>query len=904
MINPPYDLKCEYLVNPIGIDIVNPRFSWILDHQERNQYQSAYQVIVSSEKSLLLSEVGNMWDSGKVISEKNYNIPYKGKPLISDSTYYWKIKWWDKNNIESDYSQPSTFGTALLNKSEWKAKWISKKEYIDEKTRKSYQYKSGKRNLAGRIREYHALYLRTEFILKKSVKSAKIYICGLGYYELRINGKKVGDRILDPAQTDYNKVALYSTYDITTHLQSENALVIILGNGRCVELWGYDFLKVIAQVHIHFEDGSTQMICTDESWKLSNGPIQENGIYYGEKYDARLEKPGWDLPDYKDSEWDFAAEVSGYNLLSQMMQPIKASKILKPQRLNSPKPGIYVYDFDQNFSGYVRLRVRGPRGYKVKLKFAEIIHDDGTINTATNGNAPSTDIYILKGDGEEVFEPHFTYHGFRYVELTGFPGVPSLDNLEGIFIHSDVSKVGDFFCSDYLINKIHSNIIWGQLSNLMSIPTDCPQRDERMGWMGDAQLAIEEAIFNFDMVRFYGKYLNDIKVCQRQDGSISDVVPPYWRLYPADPAWGAAYITIAWYLYWYYNDLRMLEENYKGMKNYIKFLISKSENNLFLMGKFGDWCPPCSIVSRTTPIELTSSWYFYHDTFYLSKIAKILGKKEDAELYKNKADEIKKAFNEKFLKVSYETTKLSPVDRSVGQTSNILPLYLNMVPDKKKKKVLSILINAIIEDFDYHFDTGILGTRYIFDTLSENGFPEVIYRMIKQKSFPGYGYMIQEDATTLWERWEKLEGGGMNSHNHIMLGSVDAWFYKTLAGISSLEPGWKKLRIKPYIPDDIDYTSGSTNTILGMVYSSWEKLNNKMKMTIKIPIGCTTDVWIPIEGENIVIKESNNIIWKSDGNDESKSQIKFLNLEENHVVFNIGSGYYEFLIEKSLISQI
>ncbi|MFX1358558.1 MAG: family 78 glycoside hydrolase catalytic domain [Promethearchaeota archaeon] len=898
MINPPYDLKCEYLVNPIGIDIKNPRFSWILGHQERNQYQSAYQVIVSSESSLLLSEVGDMWDSGRIVSEQNFNIPYKGKPLKSDSNYYWKVKWWDKNNIESDYSKPSTFGTVLLNNSEWKAKWISKTEFIDVKTRKLYQYKSGKRNLAGRIREYHALYLRKEFILKKPVKSAKIYICGLGYYELRLNGNKVGDRILDPAQTDYNKVALYSTYDITTNLKSKNAIGIILGNGRCVELWGYDFPKVIAQVHIHYEDGSTQMIYTDESWKLSNGPIQENGIYFGEKYDARLEIPVWDKPDYKDSEWDFAAEVSGYTLSSQMMQPIKISKLLKPQKLYSPKPGIYVYDFEQNFSGYVRLKVRGPRGCEVTLKFAEIVHDDGTINTATNGNAPSTDIYILKGEREEIFEPHFTYHGFRYVELTGFPGVPSLDNLEGIFIHSNVSKVGDFFCSNHLINKIHTNILWGQLSNLMSIPTDCPQRDERMGWMGDAQLAIEEAIFNFDMVRFYSKYLNDIKICQKQDGSISDVVPPYWKLYPADPAWGSAYITIAWYLYWYYNDLRILEENYEGMKNYIEFLISKSENNLFLMGKFGDWCPPCSIVSRTTPIELTSSWYFYHDTFYLSKIAEILGKKEDNELYKSKAEEIKNAFNEKFLKVSYETTKLSPVDRSVGQTSNILPLYLNMVPNKKKKKVLSILVNAIREDFDYHFDTGILGTRYIFDTLSENGFPEAVYKMIKQKSFPGYGYMILEGATTLWERWEKLEGGGMNSHNHIMLGSVDAWFYKTLAGITSIQPGWKKVRIKPYIPDDMDYASGSTTTILGIIYSSWEKLNNKIKMTIKIPVGCSADVWIPIEGKNIIIKENDDIIWKPDRESESKNQVKFLNLEEKHIVFNIGSGYYEFLIEK------
>ncbi|MFX0175416.1 MAG: family 78 glycoside hydrolase catalytic domain [Candidatus Hodarchaeota archaeon] len=897
MIKPPFNLKCEYLVNPIGIDISNPRFSWVLDHQERNQYQSAYQIIISSEKSLLLSEIGDMWDSGKISSEQNFNIPYKGKPLRSDSTYYWKVKWWDKNNIESNYSQVSTFGTALLDESEWKAKWISRREFIDRKIRRMYQYKSGKRNLAGRIREVHALYFRKQFCLQKPIKTAKIYICGLGYYELRLNGKKVGNRILEPAQTDYNKIALYSTYDINDYLQRENTIGIILGNGRCVELWGYDFPKVIAQLHIHFDDDTNHIICTDESWKLSNGPIQENGIYYGEKYDARLELSGWDCFTYEDTDWDIAAEVSGYNLSSQMMQPIQISKFLTPEKIFSPKAGMYVYDFGQNFSGYVRLKVRGPRGSEVKLRFAEIIHDDGTINIATNGNAPSTDIYILKGDGEEIFEPHFTYHGFRYVELTGFPGVPTIDNIEGLFFHSNVPKVGNFFCSNDLINKIHFNIIWGQLSNLMSIPTDSPQRDERMGWMGDAQLVIEESIYNFDMVRFYSKYLNDIKMSQRRDGSISDVVPPYWRLYPADLAWGTAYITIAWYLYWYYNDNRILEEHYNSLKQYVDFLTSLSEENIVKMGKYGDWCPPSSIVSRKTPVELISTWYYYHDTLLFSKIAKILKKNEDHNFYKAKAEDIKNAFNNKFLKtITYTAYKLSPADRSLSQTSNILPLYLDIVPEKKHKSVLNSLIRAIQEDYDYHFDTGILGTRYIFDALTENGFPEVIYKMIKQNSFPGYGYMIQEGATTLWERWEKLEGGGMNSHNHIMLGSVDAWFYKTLAGITSIEPGWKKVRIKPYIPSDMDYVNASTTTVLGIICSAWEKINNIIKITLKIPVGCNADVYIPIE-EKSIIKEGNNIIWKSNINIEPKNQVKLLKLANNHAVFNIGSGYYQFLVE-------
>lgn len=898
MIKPPFDLKCEYLINPICIDVHKPRFSWTLMHNERNQKQSAYQIIASSKKSLILLKEGDLWDSGKISSEQSFNIPYEGKILKTDSNFFWRVKWWDKNNNESDFSHIAYFSTALLHESDWIAKWISRKEFIDKRSRRRLQYKSGGRNLMGRIRELHALYLRKEFSLQKAIQSAKIYICGLGFYKLRINGEKIGNAILDPAQTDYNHLALYSTYDITEYLKTHNAIGIILGNGRCIELWGYDFPKVIAQIHIHFKDGTREILYTDETWKISNGPIQENGIYFGEKYDARLEKPGWDHPNFDDKTWNNAVEVSGYRLASQKMQPIQITKLLKPQQLYNPRSGVYVYDFGQNFSGYARLKVRGPRGCEIKLRFAELLNEDKTINIATNGNAPATDIFILKGEGEEIFEPHFTYHGFRFVELTGYPGVPTIDTIEGIFFHTNVSQVGNFFCSNDLINKIHTNILFGQLSNLMSIPTDCPQRDERMGWMGDAQLVVEEAIFNFDMVCFYTKYLNDIKISQKSNGAISDVVPPYWNLYPADPAWGTALITIAWYIYWYYHDLRILEDYYDSLKKYIDFLSSISKNNLLFQGKYGDWCPPCSITSRTTPNELVSSYYFYHDTLYLSKIAEILGKKEDYKTYKKKAQDIKIAFNKEFLKTgAYAAHKLSPLDRITSQTSNILPLSLNIIPPNKHKSVLNSLINSIRDDYDYHFSTGIIGTRYIFDVLTDNGFPDIIYKMVNQKSFPGYGYMIQEGASTLWERWEKLEGGGMNSHNHIMLGSVDTWFYKTLAGINSVEPGWKKLRIKPFLPNDMNYVSASIRTILGLIYSAWEKIENKIKFTFTIPIGSIAEIWLPIKNDNSIIKEGDTIIWKSNKTIEAINQICYLDIKRNHVIFKIGSGYYEFLVE-------
>jgi alpha-L-rhamnosidase len=898
-MKPPFNLRCEYLENPIGIDIAYPRFSWVLKHEKRNQTQTAYQIIVSSEEMLSISGEGNLWDSGKVNSENHINIEYAGAPLKSSSKYYWRVKWWDKGSSESSFSEISTFGIALLEETEWIAKWISKGEFIDKKKRREFQYKSGGRGLFGRLREVKAIYLRKEFKIEKQIEAAKLYICGLGYYHLRMNGERIGDLILDPAQTDYNKIALYSTYDITDKLQENNAIGVILGNGRCVELYGYDFPKLIIQLHIQYKDGAIGLIITDESWKISTGPILENGVYYGEKYDARFEIPGWDKPDFDDIAWDNVAVVEGHKLASQLMQPIQITKVILPQGMGSPQPGMYVYDFGQNFTGFVRLKVRGPRGIQVTLRFAENINKDGTLNLATNRSAPVNEIYILKGDGEEEYQPHFTYHGFRYVELKGFPGVPTIETIEGYFFHSNVPRVGDFICSNDLINKVHTNIIWGQLSNLMSIPTDCPQRDERHGWMGDAQLSAEEAMLNFDMARFYTKYLRDIKLAQKEDGSLSDVVPPYWAIYPSDPAWGAAYAVLLWYMYWYYNDIRVLEEHYQSLKKYVDFLSSNAKNNILSVGsKYGDWCPPMCIVSKRTPLELVSTWYYYHDTSLFLKIAKILGNNDDFHSYTEKAEQIKDDFNKEFLMRTYKYIKVSFTDGAISQTSNVLPLYLNMVPENKEKSILNYLVEAISGHYDYHVDTGIVGTRYIFEVLTDNGYPDIAYKMITQTSFPGYGYMINEGATTLWERWEKLESSGMNSHNHIMLGSVDTWFYNTLAGIRSLTPGWGKIRIKPFIPEDMNFAQAKLNTIKGMVYNAWEKRDLTIRFTTVIPVGCNAEMWIPIIGENPSIKEGDTAIWEK-GVSTGDSEIVFISKEENYVIFNIGSGFYEFNVEFS-----
>jgi alpha-L-rhamnosidase len=886
----PYTLKTEYLENPIGIDSMNPRFSWLLKHDKPNQIQTAFQLIVASSMQLAQTGTGDIWDSGKVKSKEFFQVEFKGKKLRSSTRYFWRVKWWDSDGKESEFSDIARFDTGLLDKGEWKAKWIGMK---NPRTFKSHGTVLMNQDF-GEYLNTHCIYLRKEFEIQRRIRKATAYICGLGFYELRINGKRVGNRVLEPSQTDYSKIALYSSYDVTYLLSRQNAIGVMLGNGRYIGKYGFGFPQLIMQILVEYENGEKQLIVSDESWKVLHGPLQENGIYYGEKYDARQEMPGWDMPGFNEKSWQKAVQVDGCNLASQVTHPIRVTHSIKPVSVTSPKPGVYIVDFGQNFTGWVRLKVRGPRGTSVKMRHAELIHVDGTLNESPNQGADATDIYILKGDGVEIYEPRFTYHGFRYVEVTGFPGVPSLENFGGMFVHSDVPETGDFICSNELINKIHKNCYWGQLSNLMSIPTDCPQRDERYGWLGDAHLAAEAAIYCFDMSAFYARYIRDIRLAMQPDGDLPDTVPRYLgRMYPADPAWSAAYMIMVWFMHQFYNDKRILEENYEYLKRYVEFLRVQSRNNIITdLGKYGDWCPPGSIAPKKTPVQLTSTFYYYSDTLHLSLIAKILGKKRDAGKYSRLAEKIKEAFNKEFLGADqYKAYKLAPVDTMVSQTSNAMPLFLDMVPANKKEKVIQKLVNHVARDQDCHLDTGILGTRYLLDVLTENGHADVAYKVATQRTYPGWGYMVEEGATTLWERWEKITSGGMNSHNHVMLASVDAWFYRVIGGISTIEPGWRKIRVKPYILGDLRFATASVNTIAGYIKCSWELGENSLEMHVNIPVGCSAEINVPVLSKNQSIKINGKIVyskgfWKSKSTEFSLSK-----KNDKYITFTSGSGY-------------
>lgn len=894
----PYDLRVEYLKEPLALDIPRPRFFWKLRSDLRGDYQTGYQIIVASEREFCEKEIGDFWDSGKIEDTLCTHIPYGGEELLSCQKYFWRVRWWNSSGQVSPYSEISVFSTGFMGNSKFRANWISMNE--------PESYAGQTTILLGEEEpqdiQYKAIYLRKEFNGKRRATRATIYVCGLGYYELYLNGQKIGDRVLEPAWSDYNKVAFYSAYEVSDLIQQKNAIGVILGNGRHIKKYGYDQPKLIFRLEVYYESGGFEVVASDDSWKTSHGPIQENGVYFGENYDARLEQPDWNLPDFDDSGWKKAVVVSGPPLASMKIFPVKVTQRLRAVKISAVDSGVFIYDFGQNFSGWARLKVSGPEGTTVRLRYAELINEDGSLNPATNDNARATDVYILKGQGEEIYEPHFTYHGFRYVELAGFPGTPDSDTLEACFVHTAAERTGFFECSEPLANEIHQIVVASQRSNLMSIPTDCPQRDERHGWLGDALVTAEEASFNFDLAAFYNHFIHLIRLAQKEDGSLPDFVPPYNpKVYSADPAWGSAYISLCWHMYNFYGDQNILRRHFQYLKSYVGFLRKKATGNVQMaLGKYGDWCQPGSTVSKKTPLELAATWFYYHDVLIFSEICKLIGRDGEAKEYQELAQQIKMAFNSTFLeKDQYKALRQDPADRSPDQTANLLPLYLDMVPDEHKESVWRNLLESVILRHNYHLDTGVVGTRFLFDVLSKFGRQDVAIRIILQESYPGWGYMIKEGATTLWERWEKLTGQGMNSHNHIMFGSVDAWFYKYLAGLKPLEPGWKTFVVKPYVPERLSWVRARIETLFGEIRVEWEKSEPDFKLELAIPSGCRAKVYLPELWTSFRIRESGRVIWEGRNFVPPETEMGISLTETNHSpVFWVESGNYNFAAEK------
>jgi alpha-L-rhamnosidase len=849
----PTALRCEYLVNPMGIDMPKPRFFWVLEYPERGQVQSAYQIIVSTDPK---AAAGDIWDSGKAASSKSTQIAFAGKALESGKSYFWKARTWDRQGRESAWSAVARFDTGLFNRADWKGVWIGKKNQ-----------------------------LRKEFTLKGRVKRARAYISGLGYSELRLNGRKAGNHVLDPAWTTYDKRVLYVTYDVTSSLrEGANTVAVTLGNG-----W-YKSRALLLQINIELEDGTTASVVSDATWKCADGPIFEDSIYNGESYDARRETPGWDRAGFDDKDWPAVEAIKGPAgvLSAQLMPAIEVIDTIVPLKMSSPLPGVFVFDMGQNFSGWARLRVEGPRGTDVRLRFAELLYDNGTLNQENLRSAQAEDHYVLKGEGEEMWEPRFTYHGFRYVEVAGFPGTPKLDSIRGRVVHSAVEPVGSFAASKDILNSLQRIITWGQKTNLHSIPTDCDQRDERMGWMGDAQGTAEEAIMNFDMAAFYTNFVRDIRDIQDEKGRLSDTVPHIWGGENSDPAWATAYPLICWYMYQYYGDTRVLEEHYDALRKYVEFLRTKAENGLVKFSSYGDW-----VAIEKCPGSIVSSFYYLYDVRILADAARITGRTQDAALYDKLAADIRTAFNKEY----YSPKTGDYADGT--QTANTLPLFLG-IPTEKEGGAWGRLFDDIVYKHNSHLTTGIIGTKYIMELLTQTGALDLAYDIAVKTDYPSWGYMIVNGATTLWELWQKREGPSMNSHNHPMFGSVGSWLYKALAGIN-LAPGttgFEKILIAPGTVRDLMHASGSTMTVRGEVACAWSRTERTVRVEVTIPGGSEAEIVIPkLNIRNVKVSEGGQTVWTADQFVVGAAGVISAVDKDGAIRIKTGGGRYVFVLE-------
>ncbi len=876
----PNSLKCEYLTNPLGIDVRQPRFSWALEHSERGQLQSAYQVLVATGPALLDQGKADQWDSGKVPSDDSTQVAYGGKALESGRTYYWRVRYWDKAGVASPYSATAQFELGLLTPGEWKAQWMGG---------------SG--------------LLRKDVQIASKVARARAYVTALGYYELRINGEKVGHNVLDPGWTTFEKRNLFTTYDVTSNFhQGPNAVGAMLGNGWAVMdkrlgppiVTPYSSPALLLQIEIELEGGKHLTLASDTTWKTASGPIVSNSIYDGELYDARRELAGWDAPGFNDSSWSAAQAMKspGGAISAQMMPPIQIIDTLVPVKLTNPQAGIYVFDLGQNISGWGQLKVRGPRGTAVRMRFSELFYDNGFINRENIRRARAEDTYILRGDGPEVYEPRFTYHGFRYIEVTGFPGAPNLDSIRGRLVHTAVDPTGSFVTSNPTLNAIQKIFRWGQRTNLHSVQTDCDQRDERMGWMGDLGVTAEEAMLNFDMAAFYANTLRNIRDIQGADGTVTDTVPHKYGERPADPAWGTGFPQLAWFSYQQYGDKRVLEDNYEGIKHYIEFLRTRAPDNVLRYSYYGDW-----VGLEPAPGEFVSAGYYYLDAQILRKMAEVLGKTADAQTYGQLEAQIKDAFNREFL-----NTKTHNYSNG-SQSANAFALYLGVVPeDKIRGDVQWNLTKDILYAHDSHLTTGLVGVKALFPVLTRMGRSDLAYEVATQTSYPGWGYMVASGATTVWELWQNKVGPSMNSHNHPMLASLGAWFYQALGGIN-VDPsgaGYRRILIQPQVVRDLTSVSTTVASVRGPISCSWTHTPGAVTVDVTIPVNSEARVVIPkdIEMGGVVVREGDRIVWEKGkfvpgtpgvtGGTEGAQGVSFLAPTTESVSLDVGSGHYSF----------
>ena len=874
-------LKCEYLTDPIAIDYKQPRLSWIgvADNPaSKGKYQSAYRIIVSSTEKLLSKNKGDIWDSEKIDSNDSTAIVYSGKSLQSFKKYFWKVKLWDENNKSGDWSDMASWAMGMLKKSDWKAEWLCTYAFPD---------KLNKNN------SMPVFYYRKQFAVSKPIERATLYVSALGIYEPYFNGKRVGNDYLSPGWTDYKKYAYYDAYDVTKKIENgNNAIGCILTDGWYAGYFCWynqksyygNTPKFISQLVIFFEDGTKEIICSDRSWQVTNGPLIEADLIKGEIYDARREIPDWSSPDTKHQEWGTPArnQQPEIKLESRPVQPVKIIHKYKPVSVTKIKKDTFICNFNQNIAGFVSIKVNEKKGTKISLRHSEMLDSDGSLYTENLRFADANDIYYCKGDETETYQPHFTFHGFQYLEISGVSKKPLPEDITAYLISSNTPRVGKFSCSNKMLNKLFSNIYHTQLMNFIDIPTDCPQRDERLGWTGDAQAYIRTAAMITDVQKFFEKWLVELEVSQFDSGNYPSTAPAIMGM-GSGPAWAEAGIICPWVLYEVYGDTDILKKQYDSMTRFINYLTKLSGKNLLPPKEYhcyGDWLNH----NANTPKDVIYMAYFAYSADLMSRIASVLGKKADEKKYKILFKNIKKAFNKKYVDENYKI-------KGDTQTCYILALAYNLLDEQGKTRAAEYLVERI-EERNFHLSTGFVGTKDIMTVLEKIGRNDIAYKLLLNTTFPSWGFSIKNGATTIWERWngwtpdQGFGNAAMNSYAHYAYGTVYLWMAENIGGIRPAETAFKKIIIKPSPGGNLKNAKCEYESINGKIFTEWSISKTAFKLNVEIPVNTTAKIYIPAAKISDI---------KENGKQASRvKNIEFTGMESEYAVFETGSGKYVF----------
>ncbi len=951
----PVDLRCEYLANPLGIDSPQPRLSWRLESDARGAKQSAYRILVASTAELLGKQQGDLWDSGKLASDATVNVPYAGKTLVSGQQAFWKVEAWGADTTASVESETAAWSMGLLASGDWKAQWISYRDTNALHTNRSKLFLPP------------AHHFRKSFGAAKPIRRAMLYGSALGIVEFHLNGQRVGDAFFEPGWADYHKRDYYRTHDVTKLMESGNNTVgAILAEGWYSGYVGYGLLvgygpnkagryfygktpALLAQLEIDYADGSRETIITDPSWQVtSDGPIREADMIMGEAFDARRDVPSWcraqsstgvapasvegssagtPVPPWT---WTPAirAEDNGSTkaifsdntgsrevelgfqkppkMQSYSAQPIRVTQELPARKITEPKPGVFIFDLGQNFAGIIRLKVKGSAGTQLKLRYGEMLHPDGRLMTENLRRARATDFYTLRGDAKgETWTPRFTYHGFQFVEITGLPEKPSLDAVTGLVLHNDTPLVGEFGCSDEVLTKFWKNTQWTQRANFIEMPTDCPQRDERLGWMGDAQIYVRAASYNADVAAFFTKWLDDLEEAQRDFGAYPDYCPyPMGHGAPGQTwgtAWTDAGIICPYTIWQVYGDTRVIERHWASMTRFMEWRKKRAPD---FRGKkdgntWGDWLN----VNEATPIEFIDAAYFMHDANLMSQMARAIGRHAESEEYMHLRGNIQRQFGK-----DYEVNDGSLRLKVDTQTAYVISLAFWLTPglgvDMYTHRAQR-LADKIAKN-DFRMATGFLGTKPLLPALTANGQHDLACRLFQSRKFPSWGYEVEQGANSVWERWDSFtkengfngaggnQNASMNSFSHYSFGAVTEWMFRDLAGIDTDGPGFKRIIIKPGPPtpgsnpdrDAIHWARAEYGSIHGKITSDWRRGSDRMNLRVTIPANASATVYLPARSSD-EITEGGRPLPEVRG-------VKFLRMEGDRAVLAVDSGSYAF----------